>query len=271
MRDVLALASKFGTWSETMCYAGDLAAALGGSLTGIYVSEPVPTMGMPVAYPEFLTIAADMAREAAESTPLFESWANRRGIARYRWQVAQGRVEPVLARMANWHDVLVLEAGADAMFGTPEILGTLLLTSGIACIIVPERCVAAAIPETVMVAWNCSPEAMRATRAALPLLSRAGRVVLVDGEDAMPRTAIAWHPPLDIGQYLSTHGIHVERLRFEANRTGAGSGLLAAAAEYRADLLVMGAYGHTRFGEWVFGGATEFVLRNCSLPVLFCH
>ncbi|MEP6938585.1 MAG: universal stress protein [Rudaea sp.] len=271
MREILALANKYGCASRNMAYAGELALAIQGSLTGLFVSESVSSIGVAISYPEFETIEADLASEAAEAAPMFERWARELGVLHYRWQVARGSAQAVLARLANWHDFLILEKGENVPPGTPLILGKILLTAGVTCIVVPEKSQAPAVPGSVAIAWNGTPEAMRAVRAALPLLECAKNVLLIDGEGAATGLPIAWHPPLDVDRYLEAHAIRFERTPFEANRMETGRGLLRLAEKASADLLVMGAYGYSRYEECIFGGATEYVLRNGELPVLFRH
>ncbi|MGA7264092.1 MAG: universal stress protein [Stellaceae bacterium] len=123
------------------------------------------------------------------------------------------------------------------------------------------------LPETIVIAWKAAPEAARAVTAAMPLLSRSKRILIVtvaeeqglsDEEGARLMTSLAWH-----GLNASTRHLRPERL-------GAADTLLAAAAEEGA-LVVMGAYGHSRLREWIFGGFTEHVLRGAVVPVLMMH
>jgi nucleotide-binding universal stress UspA family protein len=118
-----------------------------------------------------------------------------------------------------------------------------------------------------LVAWNASREATRAAHDALPFLHAAERVVLCAIGD--PATA---DPGLeDAAAMLDRHGVavQVEQVPGPDSGTGVGEALLARAAEHGADLLVMGAYGHSRLREFVLGGTTRRVLREATLPVLF--
>ena len=119
------------------------------------------------------------------------------------------------------------------------------------------------VGRTVMVAWNGSCEATRAAPEALPLLRASRRVVLccVGGEAAASLEPAAAR--------LTRHGVAVEPHRVDESDGDAGAVLLTQAGSQAADLLVMGAYGHTRLREMVFGGATRHVLREATLPVLF--
>ena len=124
-------------------------------------------------------------------------------------------------------------------------------------------------PETVFVAWKETPEAARAVAAAMPILSTARQVVLAhvgdedfEGSYALDEFAarLRWH---DIA--AEVRSIPRAFGRFTSDL------LLTAAAEVRADLIVMGGYGHNRFRELVLGGVTDTVLRDASLPVFVLH
>lgn len=121
-----------------------------------------------------------------------------------------------------------------------------------------------------MVAWDGSMQASRAVRGAMPMLARAGRAeILVFNPDdaAQPHGD---QPGADLALYLARHGIavNVTERRIDG---GTGEALLSAAADLDADLMVMGAYGHTRFREIVLGGVTRTVLQAMTLPVLMAH
>ena len=125
--------------------------------------------------------------------------------------------------------------------------------------------------ETIVVAWNGSPEAIRAIHAAAPLLARARRIVVLRGRERDQFSEIGWQPEFDLARYFEREDLKVETIAFRAGAEEAGAELLRAAASQHADLLVMGAYGRTRFSEWMFGGATRHVLTEASLPVLMRH
>lgn len=119
-----------------------------------------------------------------------------------------------------------------------------------------------------MVAWNGSVEAAKAVTAALPLLRGAEQVtlaVLGDSADALGES-----PGADIALYLARHGVNVEVLR-RTEPADPGKAILSLAADFNVDLLVMGAYGHSRFREMMLGGATRTILATATLPVLMAH
>ena len=122
-------------------------------------------------------------------------------------------------------------------------------------------------PETMIIAWKAAPEAARAVTAAAPLFSAVKRILIVtvaeqeglsDQEGARLMTSLRWH------------GLDVSTRHLQPDRRVAAETLLAAAREHSA-LVVMGAYGHSRLREWMFGGFTEHVLRGADVPVLMMH
>ena len=121
--------------------------------------------------------------------------------------------------------------------------------------------------DTVVIAWKDRPEAVRAIVAAAPFLSKAKlvRVISVTETD-QDESSLA-----EITDYLSRAGVAAEANIVPPSSGGAGEHLVAEASKYKAALLVMGASGHSRLREWAFGGATNYVLRHATLPVLMMH
>jgi nucleotide-binding universal stress UspA family protein len=272
--DILALANNYGRWSRSLQYSAELCASWGASLTGVFVSEPVvplPAMNMPLAFPEMYTITADLAHEAWAAEPEFLRWAAGYGIGKAQWLVAEGHLAQTLADAANWHDLLVLESGGESPLGSLSTLGQILLTCGLPCIVVPEVREKKAAFDTIAVAWKGSAESVRALHGALPLLERARKIVLIHGERREPFSSVDWKPPFSIDSYLAQHDLHATRVPCGVDGDGAGTELVHIANDAGADLLVMGAYGRSRFSEWILGGATRHVLERGNIPVFMRH
>ncbi len=163
-------------------------------------------------------------------------------------------------------DLLVIGRPADDQGVSIDTIEAALVGAGRPVLIVPAAPLVA-LPETIVIAWKAAPEAARAVTAGMPLLSKAKQILIVtvaeeeglsDEESARLMTSLTWH-----GLAASTRHLRPDRL-------GAADTLLATAAEEGA-LVVMGAYGHSRFREWIFGGFTERVLRGAAVPVLMMH
>lgn len=270
MRDILANASNHQTWGTDLAYAAGLAARLGASLTGVYVYPSPMTLVPPYASGGLLETILENAREternALAAAEPFVTWAQARGVAHAAWQIAEGNLPLTLAHMGNWHDLLVLGRDVDAPWGTPADVGAVVLASGLPCLVVPEGVTEVKL-DTVALAWNGAIEGMRAIHAALPLLVLAKRVVLLAGIERERFVEKGWKPPFEIETYLSAHGITAERREISASDDNAGEALLSACKSVNADLLVMGAYGRSRFSEWVYGGATRDILAGTKIPL----
>ena len=160
--------------------------------------------------------------------------------------------------VARASDLVVAERGVAL-----EVVSELITTAGVPVLALPPKGVGQDLGQVVLIGWNGSREATRAAHDALPFLRLARRVILcaVGGRlDAALDHA---------SMMLKRHGVPAEPEAVEGSDTGAGEVLLARAAAHGADLLVMGAYGHSRLREFVFGGATHHALRQATLPVLF--
>jgi nucleotide-binding universal stress UspA family protein len=153
-----------------------------------------------------------------------------------------------------------------------DIPDRLAMESGRPVLIIPNAGSAREdIGEKVVVAWNGRREAARAVFDALPLLQRARSVKIVwVNPESEPATA-ADLPTVDIGAALARHGVRCEATQLARPRENAGKALIDCVKDSDADLLVMGCYGHTRFREMVFGGASRYVLAHMPIPVLMSH
>lgn len=275
MQDILVHANRLEPWTHGVEYAARMAAFLGASITGAYIySSPLYT-APPYCSAELLEAIFENARAmdaaARAAGKPFVAWARALGARDAAWNVAEDYLPRALAHIGTWHDLLVLEANPDSAWGSPPDLASLVLTAGLPCIVVPAKETRNVRVDCVALAWNGAPEAIRAIHAAMPLLQRAKRVVLLIGERRNAHLDIAWKPPFEIAVYLERHGIKAEQQDLVTDDEKAGEALLEAAAKVGADMLVMGAYGRSRLSEWMLGGATRQVLRHAELPLFMRH
>ena len=120
----------------------------------------------------------------------------------------------------------------------------------------------------VMVCWDGSRNAARAVGDSMPLLKRADRIDVVTVDQKERRHELAG---AQIAEHLARHKLNVELKPIVAPESGITDVLLSHAADSSADLMVMGGYGHTRFREFVLGGATRGILGAMTMPVLMSH
>lgn len=275
MQDMLVHMRSFDAWPPAAEFGVRLAALLEASITGVFVSPSPICMTPAYSSPELLSAILASVREteavAKAAAQPFLRWAREQGVPQAAWHVAEGDPADALAHIGTWHDLLLLDRSSEPTLRSPPELARLILAAGLPCIVVPSQPVENVAVDCVAIGWNGSQEAVRAIHAALPLLQRASRVVLLEGAPRHVLPGITWKPPLDIDTYLQRHAVHAEHRPLGRDAGEPGEALLRAAAEIGADLLVMGAYGRSRFSEWALGGATRHVLAHATLPVLLRH
>ncbi|AXA91624.1 universal stress protein [Massilia sp. YMA4] len=130
----------------------------------------------------------------------------------------------------------------------------------------------------VLVAWNASKEAARAVHEALPLLRRAESVTVAILDAELHPALFGNAPGADLVAWLGRHGVAAQVTLDASPRHGllkrpsqVGESLLALAAERSCDLMVLGAFGHSRIRETLLGGVTRAVLDGMTVPVLMAH
>jgi len=151
----------------------------------------------------------------------------------------------------------------------PDFPHQLVLTVGRPVLLVPYAGRFETLGRRILLAWNAGREATRATTDAIPFLRDAEEVNVVAVNPAGRQHGEV--PGADIGLYLARHGVRVKVSNVQATEIDVGNQLLSSAADLSSDLIVMGAYGHSRFAELVLGGVTRTMLESMTVPVLMTH
>jgi nucleotide-binding universal stress UspA family protein len=254
--------------------AGDLADRLGASLTGIAACQP-----MRIIYSDGYVSGEvieqdrqqmDDERKAAEAE--FRAASGRRSEqAEWRSAVVSTPLSEYLAQEACRADLIITGVDKNAsMFDSSRHvdIGDFVMQAGRPCLIVPAETESLSL-DHILVAWKNSGETRRAIRDALPLLKAAGRVtvveIAVEDDIAAAKARLA-----DVAGWLKRHGIDSTPLVSASNGDDADR-LSAIVREQGADLLVAGAYGHSRVREWVLGGVTRDLLLRAGRCALVSH
>lgn len=181
-------------------------------------------------------------------------------------------VGDVIGRRARYADLTLIGPSllADEDI-TENALDGALFRSGRPVLMVPENSIVTLKPKAVSIAWDGSLEAARSVAAAMDLLAGAEdvRIVLVD-----PVAGEGGHgaePGADLAAYLSRQGIKPTVERIASAGRAISDALAQHAVDNKIELLVMGAYGHSRLRERIFGGVTRSMLNRVSLPILMAH
>ena len=249
-----------------------LAVRLQAHLEGLHVA-PLPAAAFSV--PEAVTLqvmeSEQRRRDAEAQAPWWRAELDARGLAG-SWRVGEGDLAQVLCYGAAAADLLVMERPAeaeDAPLGFGATSRT-VFAAGIPVLVVPAQTAVTETGRNVLVAWNGSREAQRALRGALPLLAQAEHITILDGSRKQHPEGLAWLPPLMLPAWCERHGLVAHFEAFQP-QGAVGTVLLEAAARLGADLIVLGAWGHSRIAEMVLGGTTRALFRDGTLPMLVAH
>ncbi|HTN64550.1 MAG TPA: universal stress protein [Devosia sp.] len=252
-----------------LAYAETLSERFEAHLTGLYVhmlpevigTDPAGVIGMGEWFEQ-----SDV--QAAETFKRLQARFDRLSMPHEvrRLDAFSGTAGQALINEARAADLFI----ATRPYGDPadavHMEVSVLFGSGRACLFVPPKGVAPKNFGTVVLAWNGSREAARAVAEAMPLLKQASQVIVVAVQESSTTETGG-----DIARHLSRHGISAVIGTVDVGVDGPGEALLAEARRLGANLLVMGGYGHSRFREWVLGGATRHVLSHADIPVLMAR
>ena len=257
--------------------AARLAVRFEGHLVGAAMTGLSPFMfpigsieaGMP---PNVFPLEA-LRAEANRALDRFDAAAQRAGVHGFERRLIDDEAGLGLALHARYSDLVVISQTAPDEFlprlrsDFPEFV---VLNCARPVLVLPYAHPEPDIGRKVMIAWNGSPEAVRAVTSAIALLQGAQNVDLVVFNASENAEAHGAEPGADIALYLARHGVKVKVVAAEASRND-GEALLTHAVDAGADLIVMGAYGHSRFREFLLGGMTRTALLSSPVALWMSH
>lgn len=279
LRDILVHLDATGPWRTRLGLAADLARRHEAHLTGLFVVDiPLPIIGAGdagsgAALAELMDRMREDALAAAATVEAeFRDRLRRDGLAG-EWRLAEGAAPALVTLNARYADLAVLgqEDPDGDQPGAEAIVEAVLFSSGRPVLVIPYAGRFETLGQRVLIGWNASRESARAVHDALPLIAAAETATVLA---VNPRQGLSGHgeePGADIARHLARHGVRVQVEHTVAGELGEGDVLLNRAAELPADLLVVGAYGHSRLRELVLGGVTRTLLRMMTVPVLMTH
>lgn len=253
-----------------------LAAGHQAHLIGLFVMPPIPAYNaLSIGSSIIKSGLASFRDEALRVRRLFEEACRARSIA-CEWRLiddVQVPVASVVMEHGRCCD-LIMASQRDRSWDFTQLMEEpelLAIESGRPVLIIPHAGRFASFGQRVTVAWNGRREAARAVFDALPLLTAAERVrvVWVNPQKEQPMAGDV--PTAEICAALSRHSVKCEAATSQATGIDVGNILLSGLTDDSSDLLVMGAYGHARLREFVFGGTTREILNHMTAPVLMSH
>ncbi|KRD79750.1 hypothetical protein ASE43_02295 [Lysobacter sp. Root983] len=193
------------------------------------------------------------------------SWDIRRNSA--DWLT----VSEIAIRHARYADLVVIEKPQVGLSSRRKFFSEVLSGAGRPVLLVPDSAIGLASALHVAIAWNASREGTRALHDAMPLLRWAGSIELLIVDEGLEEQTRADHSEADIKAHLARHGVVVEVVRRTCSGASVGQVIAERVREAGANLVVAGGYSHSHLMEQRFGGVTQYLLENTSVPVFFSH
>jgi nucleotide-binding universal stress UspA family protein len=276
LNDIVVYVDSSEATKARVGFAVALAKEHGAHLIGIAFAPTalLPLYGADVGFADMSEVMASVKTQGANALRAFEARANADGVS-VEAELMQGMSEEFphdFAHAARHVDLAILgqPRDGDPLIGQYALVERCLFASGRPVIIVPALTDKPSLEGTIVAAWDGSAEAARAINDALTFLKPASRVVLVVGvmseqdDEQAPQTD-------DMMAHLKRHGVTAEALRVKAGEGDIGRLLLSTAKSLDADLMVMGAFHHSRWREFILGGVTLTVLEEATIPLFMAH
>ncbi|MEO6898205.1 MAG: universal stress protein [Caldimonas sp.] len=258
--------------------AAQLARSFGSHLVGLAPTGRADiTLSMSSAIPdglEFVQLSARYLRGRAEaSADAFRARVEPLVLPSFEALIVQDQPVDAVVELGRCSDLVVVgqsEPGTVIESVERDFAQQVLMNVGRPVIVVPFAGEFASVGRRVLVAWNGGREAAVAARDALPFLQAANHVELLSIGRLQGDTGGRRNGLDDAQRWLARHGVDA-RCREASDAGDVGETLLSRAADLGADLVVMGAYGHSRMRQWALGGATRSMLAHMTVPVLMAR
>ena len=216
-------------------------------------------------------------REAVEARlQAFSTAVQRQGVNSVETRMIEHDARYALLLESRYADLVIVSRDAEPIAvpgipaearGLPEYIA---LHGARPVLVVPPGWSARGLPGTAVVGWDGSMQAIRAITAALPLLRQADAVKLALVNPGAMAGMHGEEPGADMALHLARHGVKVDVV-IEHSRASTGDALQNVARDHGAGLLVTGAFGHSRYREFVLGGVTRSLLAGSTMPLLIAH
>ena len=257
--------------------AAQLAKSWRAHLIGLHVSARsyIPSYVRGELDPEMLEALRKGSSASKERiAAAFGAVATRHGLADPEMQITESDAPSAFALAARFADLVIVgqhdpeEPGGTVEPNFPEILA---LNAGRPVMVIPFAGNFLTVGRRIMIAWNASREATRAVSDALPLLQQAEAVTILMVNPHGEASRNGTESGAKLVRYLKRHDVNATLTSHTGVQIDVADFILSQAADRNTDLIVMGAYGHARIREVVFGGVTQSVMRHMIVPTLMSH
>lgn len=218
-----------------------------------------------LSYEIYEQIMKNQAEEVIDDKKAFIKSLDVAGL-QYEWVEAEGDFLKNLKHHARSADLAIVSQGNNDMGDVMGDIPGFILDGGIPTLAVPLKSREKTFAKNIFIAWNGGKESIRAVHSALPLLQAADKVTVVSIEEEKKNEIIT----ADICANLARHGVNVTGMTGNLHYD-TGAKIMDICLENNADLIVSGAWAHTRLAELIYGGVTKTLFNNQQIPVLFAH
>jgi nucleotide-binding universal stress UspA family protein len=282
LRDLVVLLDDSARCEANLEMAAMLARTHDAHLTGLCLLElliPIAPGYALAAYPDVFALQPvadlrDRARATAEKIEArFRETLRRDGLSG-DWILGRGFPAEDAVQCARRADLVVIgQRNPDEQARHPvanDLLEDVLMGAGRPVLVVPYVGTYEVIGKSVLIGWKDSTQATRAAHDAMPLIDKSGKVTVLTVQRG--RRDDEMLPGADMATHLARHGLTVSAARtVNDGSISDADAMLSYASDLGADLLVMGAYGHSRRREILLGGVTREIVDHMTLPVLMSH
>ncbi|MDR9485825.1 MULTISPECIES: universal stress protein [Sediminimonas] len=224
-----------------------------------------------------MVLQETITRAQEEARDIEDAVKARLGVSGIWWSTDSGVAQIAdlgrhVAARARFSDLVILPQpyGEGRGAELEPIVESAMFEGHAPVLVMPDNAKPLTQPKQIVLGWNESAEALAAARAALPFLRAAEtvRVVVIDPPTHGPNRS---DPGGQLSQYLARHGVRAEIDVLSKTMPRVSDVLMRHADDTESEMVVMGAYGHSRFREAILGGATRNMLEQAKLPVFMAH
>lgn len=272
-KSILVHADRTASTASRLRLSAALARRHASHIIGLAVRPMLmPPIGFVEVVPQDVidTFSEQSDQILEELRQAFEMAAQSAGLeGQSEWRTVSGDPARQIALHGRYSDLIVVgqpNPDTESGFAT-ELPDDVVLESGRPVLVVPYTYSGDEAGQRIMVAWNASREAARAVSDAMPFFAAAQSVEIISADPS----DLGDLPGADIARHLARHGVNVEVSHTVTDGVSIGNEILNRISDHGSDMLVMGAYGHSRFRETILGGATRHILRHMTVPTLLSH
>jgi nucleotide-binding universal stress UspA family protein len=274
-KEILVYAKRDSGQEAYAHIAAQLARRFGARVTGVFPLSEVALMRNALDRICDESAVRQYVREGYERAEVFETrfrqYMTERSVE-FDWRTGEGDPAEIMVLAGRMADLVIIEQRRpdfdQSAWDVPEAIA---LNTGTPTLVVPHSRTFETVGKRVLLAWNGSRDAAHAIGSAMPMIDAADSVVLLSGMSKEQFLTVTRRPQMNVRRRLEGHCANVAVVDFLPGRGEEGAGILESARKYDCDVIVMGAYGHSRVRELLLGGATRDVLREMTCPVLFAH